>query len=72
MPHSSLLVLPTPLQDEETAFWLMVVLLERLLYPNTYSETLEGCQVGMERGGWKWGRIHLTQREPCTPTPCLR
>ena len=28
----------------------MVVLLERLLYPNTYSETLEGCQVGREGG----------------------
>ena len=34
-------------QDEECAFWLLVVLIEQILYPKTYSETLEGCQVEM-------------------------
>ena len=36
-----------PSQDEECAFWLLVVLIEQILYPKTFSETLEGCQVEM-------------------------
>jgi|LauGreSBDMM110SN_4_FD.fasta_scaffold128060_1 hypothetical protein len=38
-------------QDEESTFWLLVVLIERILYPNTYSETLEGCHIEMRALG---------------------
>ncbi|KAK3257342.1 hypothetical protein CYMTET_33567 [Cymbomonas tetramitiformis] len=33
------------LKDDEKAFWVLVVLIEDILYPNCHAETLEGCHV---------------------------
>ena len=32
-------------RDPETAFWLLVALVETILYPNTYTHNLPGFQV---------------------------
>eukprot|EP00798_Chlamydomonas_sp_ICE-L_P017893 gene17893-24285_t len=34
-------------KNEEHAFWLLVALADRLLYPNTYARQLDGCHVEM-------------------------
>lgn len=33
-------------RNEETAFWLLVALVEDILQPDTYNSNLVGCQVG--------------------------
>uniref|UniRef100_A0A7S0RDZ9 Rab-GAP TBC domain-containing protein n=1 Tax=Chlamydomonas leiostraca TaxID=1034604 RepID=A0A7S0RDZ9_9CHLO len=49
-------------RNEENAFWLLASLVEDILYPGTYSNKLEGCQVEMraldELLGHKLPRLH--------------
>mmetsp|Transcript_46329 Transcript_46329/g.117311 ORF Transcript_46329/g.117311 Transcript_46329/m.117311 type:complete len:370 (-) Transcript_46329:421-1530(-) len=44
---AALLLLSTG-KDEEDTFWLLMAILEGLLYPGTYSNNLEGCHVEMK------------------------
>lgn len=40
-------LLQCPGMDEESAFWLLVVLVEQILFMDTYDSNLSGCHVEM-------------------------
>lgn len=48
MNYVAALLLLSAEQDEERAFWLLMAILEGLLYPGTYANNLEGCHVEMK------------------------